>query len=57
MAAIESEPGVSRLVVHMGGIEQRNQYVHVEKGDHMPSRVRKKGFQERDCSSNQQHPA
>jgi hypothetical protein len=35
-AAIASEPGVSRLVMHVGGIKQRNQDVYVKKSDHAP---------------------
>jgi hypothetical protein len=32
--AIASEPGVSRLVMQVRGIEQRHQDVHVEQSDH-----------------------
>ena len=35
-AAIASEPGVRRLVMQVGGIEQRNQDIYVEQGDHAP---------------------
>jgi hypothetical protein len=34
MPPIDSEPGVRRLVVQMGGIEQGHQNVHVEQSDH-----------------------
>ncbi len=39
-AAIASEPGVSRLVMHVGGIKQRNQDVYVKESDHAPPKVR-----------------
>ncbi len=39
MLAVEPEPHVRRLMMHVRGIEQRNQYVHVKKCDHA-SRLR-----------------
>ena len=35
-AAIASEPRVSRLVMHVGGIKQRDQDVYVKESDHAP---------------------
>ena len=40
-AAIAAEPGVRRLVMQVGGIEQRNQDVYVEQSDDAPLKVRR----------------